>query len=301
VEHQVTYHLGAHKTASSLLQKFMRDRQSLLEARGIFYLGRSEMNEHVGWGKRLITRPESLGARVSEILDDSRHRMLVTSHENTLGPPIKEEAGHLYPRGPELAEQLARILEPWPSRVVLYVRPQHEFVESYYLQLIHQGRHLTFAEWLAGLDLDALSWRPLVEALRASFGERRVDVLDFRAVRQDQNRFIADFMRRVDPDWDVEPDYRPIRNASISDKGLRIALAANKHLRDDQERKAMRRFLQTFFSNRRYPRPALLSDGQRSYLEHRYGQEYEALLTDDPPGVRRPEPPSRGAVAGHDT
>jgi hypothetical protein len=274
---EIVYHLGAHKTASSLLQKYLRDNPEVLRHARIAYLSRSEMNDCVGWGKRLLQRPGILQDRIAELLADPGCDALVTSHENTLGPPLKPGGGHLYPRGPEIAEQLARALRRWPARTLLYVRPQDEFVESYYLQRIHQGGHLSFVEWLDEVDLEALSWRPVVDALRKHFGPDHVDVVDFRRIRAGQDAFIADFLRRVDPELAVTPRYQPVRNASISEKGLRIALSANKHLRTDWERKAMRTFLQRHFSNRTSPRPVLLRADQRIELRRRYAGEYEEL------------------------
>ena len=274
---QIAYHLGAHKTGSSLLQKYMRDNPDVLRRHRMVYLSRSEMNELVGWGKRLLTRPALLEDRIAELIADRRCTTLVTSHENTLGPPLKPDGAHLYPRGPEIAEQLAHVLDRWPARIILYIRPQDEFVESYYLQRIQQGDHLTFEAWLEQVDLDALSWRPAVAALHQHFGPDRVEVVDFGRIRAGQNAFIADFFRRIDPALDLSPDYQPVRNASISDKGLRIALAANRHLRTDFERKAMRRFLQRHFSNRNSPRPVLLSPQQRTQLRERYAPEYLEL------------------------
>lgn len=288
---QVAYHLGAHKTASSLLQKYLRDEPEVLRRHRLVYLGRSEMNDLVGWGKRLLTRPELLEARIGELLAQPGAHTLVASHENTLGPPLKPGADHLYPRGPDIVEQLAHTLAAWSSRVLLYLRPQDEFLESYYLQRIHQGDVRSFHDWLDELDLEQLSWRPVVAALHERFGPEQVEIVDFGRIRAGQDRFLADFLRRIDPAIDEIPDYRPVRNPSISEKGLRIALAANPHLRSDWERKAMRRFLQRHFSNRRYPRPVLLSDAQRSWLRQRYGQEYEQLtgaamtpLVGDEPG-----------------
>lgn len=235
------------------------------------------MNDYVGWGKKLLTRPEGLERRIAAGLANPWYRTLVISHENTLGPPFKDGAAHLYPRGPELIEQLAKTLQRWPSRVFLYIRPQDEFLESYYLQRIHQGHRLSFEEWLEEIDLEAVSWRPLADALVEHFGRDRIEIVDFRTIQQGQNQFIADFLRRVDPSAEIEPDYRPVRNASISDKGLKIALAANKYLRNDHERKAMRTFLQKHFSNQRYPRPVLFSEEQKRQVRAAYAEEYEQL------------------------
>jgi hypothetical protein len=280
--HQVVYHLGAHKTGSSLLQKYLRDNPQVLDDHGLIYLSRSEMNECVGWGKRLIHQPEILAERIAALLAGHHEATLVTSHENTLGPPLKPDGAHLYPRGPEIVAHLAGVLDRWPSRVLLYLRPQDEFLESYYLQRIHQGGHLTFAAWLEQVDLEALSWRPVVDALTEHFGPEGVDVVDFGLIRAGQDAFLADFLRRIDPTLEITPSYAPIRNPSISGKGLRIALAANKHLRSDVERKAMRVFLQRYFSNRTFARPVLLSEEQKAQLQARYGEEYRALTSARP-------------------
>ena len=75
---------------------------AVLRQQRLVYLSRSEMNDLVGWGKRLIHQPELLEARISELLAGRRCDTVVTSHENTLGAPFKPGAAHLYPRGPEL-------------------------------------------------------------------------------------------------------------------------------------------------------------------------------------------------------
>lgn len=274
---QVVYHLGAHKTGSSLLQKFMRDNRDALQEHGIYYLSRSEMNDYVGWGKKLLTRPKLLEHRIADAFADPRYHTLVTSHENTLGPPFKPGAAHLYPRGPELVEQLATVLRRWHVRAFLYIRPQDEFVESYYLQRIHQGHRQSFAEWLDEIDLEALSWRPVADALVEHFGQENVDIVDFGLIRTGQDAFLADFFRRIDPNNRIDPAYGPVRNASVSDKGLRIALAANKHLRNDWERKAVRKFLQKYFSNQAYPRPVLFTEEEKKQVRGRYAAEYEEL------------------------
>ena len=70
----------------------------------------------------------------------------------------------------------------------------------------------------------------------------------------------------------------PRDNASLSDRGLQIALAANPHLTSKEERVAVRKFLQEHFPNTRYPRPVLLSEPERAKLDERYGAEYEDLV-----------------------
>lgn len=272
----VAFHVGAHKTATSLLQKYMRDNRELLRKHGIYYVSRSAMNRYVGWGDKLVADPEAVADVVRQPLRLPWFRLVVVSHENTLGRPFAEGGAHLYPRAPELIDALARALPLHRTKIVLSVRPQDELLESYYLQSVHEGGHLRFDAWLDRLDLDALSWTPLVDKLYEAFD--RVEVLDFRRIAGGQEAYIREFFDRIDPHRPFDIEYSPRRNPSISEKGLRMALAANPQLRSSTERRVMRRFLQSNFSNVRYPRPDLLTNEQRASLRERYGGEYERIV-----------------------
>ncbi|MCZ7531697.1 MAG: hypothetical protein M5U31_15995 [Acidimicrobiia bacterium] len=273
----VVFHVGAHKTGTSLLQKYMRDNRRRLQMRGIYYLARSDMNDLVGWGRPLVEHPEKLADRVSDVLGHLVYQTLVTSHENTLGRPVARGGEHLYPGCAPMIEALGGVLAPYRAKVFLYVRPQVEFIESYYLQLIHQGNTFTFDEWLDTLDMDRVSWVPLTEKLMETFGRDRVEIVDFGEIRLGQNEFIQRFFRRIDPGFDFEVDYKPRRNPSVGDKGLTLALAANPHLNTGDEKKAMRVFLQKNFSNVAYPRPVLFTEAQRQAVRDRYDDEYRRI------------------------
>jgi hypothetical protein len=274
----VAFHVGAHKTGTSLIQKFMRAHQLQLLRHRIQYLSRSETDELVGWGALVRDSPELLTADLRRRFRRPWVSTVIASHENTVGRPFVRRAAHLYPRAASRIDALARVLDPYEAKIVLSIRPQAGFLESYYLQTVHQGSHLPFRRWLKGVDLDALSWQPLVDQLVSAFGTERVEILDFQRLKLGQESYLRDFFGLIDPALQLDTSYAPVRNASISEKGLRIALAANRHLDTDPERKAMRVFLQERFSNLDYPRPVLLTEAQRDQVGRRYDGEYEALV-----------------------
>ncbi len=169
-----------------------------------------------------------------------------------LGRPSPGAAtGGLYPNAERnIAAALDRALGKSRCKILLSIRPQPDFVESYYLQTVHQGGHQLFSEWVKGIDLDRLSWRPVVAALHAGFGPDRVQVIDFRIVKQGEEAFVRHALNRVDPTLAVPMGELPeARNRSISAQGLDMALAVNPHLKVPTERHALRRFLQKNFSN----------------------------------------------------
>lgn len=274
----VAFHVGAHKTGTSVVQSYLRDNSRRLQRQHLYYVHRSAMNEYVGWGDKLLADTAPLSRKLQQVLRIPWFRVVIASHENTLGRPFTADAPGLYPHATAVIPALHRALTPFRSKVFLSIRPQVEFVESYYLQLIHQGGSQTFDEWVAGVDLEALSWRPIVDALREAFGPEQVEILDFRQVQRDQQAYLRDFFRRIDPALSVDGSLPAVRNPSISEKGLRLALAANPHLQSHTERRLMRVFLQDNFSNIDYPRPRLLSEEQKQHLHDRYDAEYEALV-----------------------
>lgn len=271
-------HVGAHKTGSSLVQKFLRDNRATLATNGLDYISRSDMNTLAGWGKPLHKRPELLRDRVSQSAADG-YATAIASHENIMGRPFTEGARGLYPDAPDNFRALGELLSGFEYQIVIYLRPQADFVESYYLQSLHEGGTDTFDEWTKKLDLDSLSWKPVVESMHQAFGRERTIVKDFLDIKQGQDEYLRRFFSAIDVDPGMSVSYAPVRNPSVGDKGMRMALAVNPHVRTSAQRKAVRVFLQKHFSNRHYPRPVLLSDAQRQRFAELYDEEYQALCS----------------------
>lgn len=124
---------------------------------------------------------------------------------------------------------------------------------------MHEGRHRTFEKWLERVDLEALSWVPIVAALHEVFGPEHVEIVDFRLISRGQEAFISHLLTSVDPRLTFPVGPQPNKNRSVSARGLAMALEVNPHLKTGEERREFRRFVQTHFSNVQFPRPELLS------------------------------------------
>jgi hypothetical protein len=272
-------HVGAHKTGTTVLQKYLAEHEAELRRNGIYYLRRSHLARYAGWGERLVENPAPLAARLRKFRVDPRFRVLIGSNENLMGRPfLKGGNGGLYPNAARNSVALGRAVRASGCKIVIGIRPQPDFLESYYLQTVHQGRDEPFETWLSRIDLGALSWRPIVGAFEEVFGRHRVEVVDFRLIKQGQEAYLRHLLQRVDPDWNVEIRYAEVRNRSISERGLQMALAANQYLSTGTERAALRGFLQTHFSNVDFPRPVLLGEDRRAALWEHYREEYEDLV-----------------------
>ncbi len=290
-------HLGAHKTATSLLQKYMQSRPAEMQRVRAVAVRRGASNDLIGWGGVPGRRPELLreavlaaGRRPYRIAGKYAlpsglaafagltPRTVVVSHENSLGRPFRGTGRPLYPHAATCAQGLAGSVGDLTSRVVYYIRSQDEFLESYYLQTIHQGGTDRFRDWLAGVDTAQVSWVPVVDGLVAAFGAERVVVRDFAEIRQGQNEFIASFLRTCDPRIEPRVDFPARKNRSISQHGLDVALAMNPLLANWEERHLARVFLQNHFNNTTGPRPVLLDEDEKATIRERYAAENADLV-----------------------
>jgi hypothetical protein len=263
---RVVLHVGAHKTGTSLVQKFFRDNPSFCAKNGMDYISRSDTNELIGWGKIPGKEGDLLPDRLRVERELHPDDVIVISHENSLGKPFMEDQPGLYPEAERCAKLLRRATRGYDVRVVFYVRPLPDFVESYYLQTIHQGRSHTVQEWIGRGDPGAWAWEPVVEALDNVFGRERVAIGDFSEIKRGQEEFLKLFMSRSGLPNVTGVSYRPVRNASVSARGLAMAMDVNPLLETGEERHITRKFLQKHWSNLQFERARPLSDDLRAQL-----------------------------------
>ena len=269
---RVVLHVGAHKTGTSLIQKYFKEHEQAVREVGVSLITRLDASEMVGWGNK---PPELLRSRLE---DEAAKQppVVLMSLENPMGRPFQPDRAGLYPDASRGAEGLAKACAGFDTYIVYYVRPIAEFLESYYLQTIHQGKWHTFGEWYDSL-IGPHRWTPTVEALEHAFGAERVILGDFAEIRAGQNQFLRQFMTRAGLPQPPTVEYETVRNASISARGLDIALAINPHLQDAKERRMTRVFLQQHFSNQVEERARPMPEELRRSITEDTAAEFEAL------------------------
>ena len=270
-------HLGAHKTATSLVQKYFKDKKDYYDDQGVLALTRSEVSPFISWGDQIMENPWKFNKFLHSKAKRATGKYILMSNENALGRPFKERPG-LYPDHTRIIPAFAKVMHGFQPRIVYSIRPQWEFLESYYLQRVQQGYFLTFSQYVAEIDLKQISWLPLIAQLREAFGADNVLVFDFGLIRKGQEVFLSEFVKRaISPDVTPDLNYGQVHNASLSDRGLQMALRINPLLKPD-ETGIIRRFLQENFSNLTEPRPTLMSEVMRTELKERYADEYKSLV-----------------------
>jgi hypothetical protein len=287
----ITLHIGAHKTASTLIRRaLMRDEARLLES-GIRYLRRKDVVKsplQVALNSILDEQgdPELLAAGrryLQKMISESQGCDLLISNENMFGRLgladfyRQIEAQLTYLRGVVGADCGIKIL--------LYTRRQADYVESVYMQYVHLGKALSFSRFLGdGLPLH-LSWLRVVEDAVRVVGPGNVTVKPFEVIKEQGSRqFYLDFLQSIGfraietISFDESLALQRDGNRSYSEVAMEIAQRVNPLLQSASDKRKLRAFLQVNFSTATHPRARLLSDEQRLALFDRYRDSNEKLF-----------------------
>ena len=179
---QVALHVGAHKTATSHLQRSLQTAREALLAAGIAYFGPHQLRHD---GERLMGRfslrhdDQTRQSRKSlEAMSQGAGR-LVISEENYIGTLQNSPGQMAFPLYPEAAERisaLARQAAPDGLDVFLGIRQPSSFLTSTYGQMLMGGGTTSLAEYKRNNPVDRVNWPDLVARIRAAEGVRELIV-----------------------------------------------------------------------------------------------------------------------------
>ncbi len=287
-------HFGAHKTGTSVIQSALRQHADALRAAGIGVIEprhRAFREMRIGACNRRLAESGPAGdgpgtfdplIRAAEGLEQP---VVAISHEALLGPQLPRPGfavgAPLYGFAPRRFPAL-RDATTAPVRAVIYIRGQAGFLRSQFSQWLKKGIPLDFEPWLDTVDLDALSWRPIVDAAAETFGRERVLVKPFQlsaiGVEQHVAEFFSEALHTEAPAGGIE-----VRNPnlSLSATGVRLARAVADVPLDPADRRLVAAFLSSRFAMTESRDPFdPLSQAVKDRLAARYDAENRAIVAE---------------------
>lgn len=169
----VALHLGAHKTASTHLQKSLVRNEKLLADNdvrffGPRYLRDPDHNFQDLFGLRAIGEPtggRSGSEQITYLANGARR--VVLSEENALGPVFTPAMpGVLYPQAGHRLSKFVASVAPFPVTLFLAVREPSKWIASLYSQRVVGGDLQTFDAFMGDTKLEQLKWSHLVNRFR---------------------------------------------------------------------------------------------------------------------------------------
>lgn len=287
-------HIGAHKTASSYLQDHLRKNRKALRSEDIsvmFTTGEFESNfmpsyksmiwESIESSKFDMSAPSSqtaievLGGVVRGVKTGS----FVFSDERLLGPMLGYTKS-LYPGAEYAAKFLSTVLADIEVVIVLYIRNQSEFIESAFLQHFREnGPKKDFSAFLAEIEIEGLSWLPVVRSFVDAFGAESLVVRSYEDINRGEQEFVNRFFETFTTLRDIVAQ-DVVVNPRFSLKAMEVFELAFPLL-SSAEAHRFQGYLKQAFPVGEYAPPTLLSQEVKRKIDRLYSDQNIAILGKD--------------------
>ena len=176
----VAFHIGAHKTATSHLQRCLLNASDALAEHGVLYFGPEFFRQpgqsiHATFGLR--DGPSARAPlRLRDLARNGHH--LVLSEENYIGP-LNDPAGFgLMHRYPDAGPKVAALAGAIGQRIDIHmaVRRPTDYLNSGYCQMLLGGKVRPFSDYRDANPTTSVDWPAVVSSLRRAEGVGRVTV-----------------------------------------------------------------------------------------------------------------------------
>ncbi|MFD1797778.1 hypothetical protein FQV27_10530 [Paracoccus aurantiacus] len=168
----IRIHIGAHKTATTELQRALLQTTKRLARGGMGFLGPETLRgEGFPFHLALRSTQPALAEKVAGLFDDrlAQFRNLLISEENILGTTARTSVigrhGQLYPGAERLSSRAFSLLRGRDVVLFLAVRDPADFVTSAYSQQLRRPLPLHHDVYLRDFSLPAISWTDLARRL----------------------------------------------------------------------------------------------------------------------------------------
>lgn len=165
-------HVGLHKTGSTAIQTSLRHLDNP-RSENIFYAHDGGLRDPER-NLRQPTKGEQSYPRYRRLLTSLEHsKISIISSEGFLGG-----MRDLYEDAPKRARQLVNILGPQSQLTfVIYLRPQSQWVQSTFIQMVQEGESPDSSEWLNQFYSKKFSkWSNLIRDLSGEIGSENLVV-----------------------------------------------------------------------------------------------------------------------------
>ena len=169
---KVSLHLGAHKTATTHLQRSLGRAHRRLRQRGIaLHVAEKLRKEGVVLGPDVekVATPELLATWRSHFIEATEgFEKVVISDENLLGAhhrPGLPEHLKMYKTAAKRLAKFEQVFAGTEMTVFLGIRNPTDYLESSFSQSLVHGRWASVDEFLESAPVSSIAWAPLVKAL----------------------------------------------------------------------------------------------------------------------------------------
>jgi len=215
----VHLHIGVHKTGSTTLQDILLANRARLVEAGVAYPSLGEVRKPL---RQAIDGKAKKARRLFDLTvrEVPACRRILLSEENICGTAshLGRREGLIYP---DLGERLhvvrEQVIRRAPVKVFLCIRSLDGFLPALWCEFIRFRPFQTFETFLSRVDIETVSWRPVLEAVINATGKDNTVVWTFDRFVRDPAAIAAlvagverDFLGKVDTHSYPSPSERAV-------------------------------------------------------------------------------------------
>ncbi|CAN7444206.1 hypothetical protein [Rhizobium sp. LjRoot254] len=275
---RILLHIGAHKTATSYMQKKLALNVDLLARRGIHYdpldVFRKNFTILLNEG---VTRENEF---VQTLRGTARGMTILVSEENIMGVPGDLPREHkYYIRARERLARTAELFHTATPEIFLSLREYAGFAVSMYSEYIRHQKYLPFAEYRAIFEASNFSWLSVIDDIHAAVPGAKLTLWDFADFRNLEKQ-VFQSMLGFDPDIFENP-VGPVRE-SFSEVAIRAIEVLSGALKHNEVRKLINPIARNLPKGDQYPAFDPMDAEAKASLKARYKADLAAIAAKYP-------------------
>jgi len=278
----VVAHVGAHKTGTSSLQDSLVKKSDEFLRHDIAVWRRWDFTKAITW-PYIINRRGDVPDDTLKALVPDRAKHLLISDEDILGICNIRGDKCLYPNA---AGNVSKLFEIFPAKryeLVLTVRELEKFAVSVYIQRLKVGATPSAQDFFADVYALRLQWSELIQRLAEAVPDNcRIHVLNHDY--EINPRMVSLFANFLKTDLGTF-EFARETNSSYGLAAIEIARAGNRVLKESEDRKKLRQFLQQNFPKQKGEVLDIIPVGIKDALAFGWQLDRERLATLNAPNV----------------
>lgn len=278
----VVAHVGAHKTGTSSLQDSLVKKSDEFLRHDIAVWRRWDFTKAITW-PYIINRRGDVPDDTLKALVPDRAKHLLISDEDILGICNIRGDKCLYPNA---AGNVSKLFEIFPAKryeLVLTVRELEKFAVSVYIQRLKVGATPSAQDFFADVYALRLQWSELIQRLAEAVPDNcRIHVLNHDY--EINPRLVSLFANFLKTDLGTF-EFARETNSSYGLAAIEIARAGNRVLKESEDRKKLRQFLQQNFPKQKGEVLDIIPVGIKDALAFGWQLDRERLATLNAPNV----------------
>jgi len=262
-------HIGTHKTGTTAIQKYLKTHVKPLKEEGINYIKFKYRKQN----QRLLDSDKAYKNELKTYLKEN----VIEGVNNLIS--FEGFAGnlfHLYTNYKTVANTLHEISSGFRPQIIVFFRRQDQFIESAFMQSIHQGKSLNFSDFFDKSNLKNLNWLHYSNYYSDLFGQDNIICVPYSPIRFKQESVVNIFGKAIGSDSMMGHKENYLINIGLSKMAMNILTSLSEDLKED-ERSLLKSRLQSHYNNGLFSSYGFLNSDDRQYLAEMFDDQNNML------------------------